>query len=199
MAPEACRASAYLCAGLAERGEPRVLRWSTDTREIRIHVPPPPVASKTEARALQDAAVSGILAWQAKPIPLRVLRSTGGEEVDIVVRWVDRLGGTELGRVETEWVRRTDGAAAMRVRSFELALRNPFDASRGLTPDQVQLTAAHEMGHALGLPHSDSPRDVMHPTNTATTISPRDYQAMAALYRMENGAIVDPDVVGPGP
>ncbi len=43
------------------------------------------------------------------------------------------------------------------------------------------------MGHALGLPHSDESGDVMYPTNTANTLSARDYRAMQVLYRLPNG------------
>jgi predicted Zn-dependent protease len=50
------------------------------------------------------------------------------------------------------------------------------------------LTAAHAMGHALGLPHSDSERDVMYPRNTARNLSTRDFGTVDALYRLPNGA-----------
>ena len=60
-----------------------------------------------------------------------------------------------------------------------------------LAPEQVLLTAAHEMGHALGLPHSDSERDVMYPTNTARNLSNRDFRTVDALYRLPNGAKIE--------
>ncbi len=60
-----------------------------------------------------------------------------------------------------------------------------------LAPQQVLLTAAHEMGHALGLPHIDSERDVMYPTNTARSLSNRDFRTLDALYRLPNGAEIE--------
>lgn len=189
---DACRDAGYLCAGLAAREEPRVLRWSSATGEIRVHVPLPSVQPRGVARELQDAAVAGILAWQGTPFTLRVDRRASTEAADIVVEWVDVLGGSQLGRAETEWTRDGDGRMAMRVRRFALAVLNPLAPDRPLDPGQVRLAAAHEMGHALGLPHSDSRRDVMYPTNTAGTLSARDYETMAALYRLENGALLPP-------
>jgi len=38
------------------------------------------------------------------------------------------------------------------------------------------------------LPHSDSERDVMFPTNTAHSLSNRDFRTLDALYRLPNGA-----------
>lgn len=181
-----CREGAYLCAGLALR-DGRALRWASETPVVRVSVPLPAVEPRSLARALQDAAVAGFLAWQEKPFPLQVTR-TGDAGADIIVQWEERLEGAELGRAETRWTRDADGTASMRVTRFALAIRNPLDPSRLLLPREVQITAAHEMGHALGLPHSDSPRDVMYPTNTATALSPQDYRAMAALYRIANGA-----------
>jgi predicted Zn-dependent protease len=50
------------------------------------------------------------------------------------------------------------------------------------------LTAAHEMGHALRLPHSDSERDLMYRTNASRSLATRDFHTLDALYRMPNGA-----------
>ena len=76
----------------------------------------------------------------------------------------------------------------MRVFQLALATRSPRDRSHKLDPNQVFLTAAHEMGHALGLPHSNEARDVMFPTNTSRALTNRDYRTVTALYATPNGA-----------
>jgi predicted Zn-dependent protease len=169
----------------------RVLRWDEDTRIIRVRVPRPPWEESDRARELQNAAARGIRAWHRHPFPIRVELSDQAGEDDIVVRWSTTLSGTELGHASTQW-RRSGRDATLAVEDFSLATRNPFDVSRTLDPQQVELTAAHEMGHALGLPHSDRQSDVMYPSNTATRLTARDFRTMEVLYELENGAEIDP-------
>ncbi|MDT8367709.1 MAG: matrixin family metalloprotease [Longimicrobiales bacterium] len=186
-ASRVCARSGYLCEGLRERGDTRAVRWERSVGEIRIRVPRPPGLDDDIARAFQSAAAQGILAWQNSPLPLRVARSDRPGREDFTVRWVRNLTDTELGRARTEWSREGE-EVGMRVLEFTLVTHAPLGPDRVLDPRAVLLTAAHEMGHALGLPHSNAERDLMYPYNTATRPTPADYLTMEALYRLENGA-----------
>ena len=83
----------------------------------------------------------------------------------------------------TQWASDT----GLSVVSIHLSTRNPFNP--GVINDlrQVQPTAAHEMGHALGLPHSGSERDVMYRSNTARSMSAQDYRTMEVMYALQDG------------
>jgi hypothetical protein len=210
-AQQVCPGSGYLCdfllvrrgdgevgvtGGSAGRGV-RVARWPDDTGVLRIRIDLPPVADADRARELQRAAVRGLLAWDGQPLRLQIEdRNTGGQQPPhIHVTWRDRLGPGQAGRVTTRWELRGT-SFRFDVESFELALQVPPEGggpARSLAPDDVERVAAHEMGHALGLGHSDAPGDLMYPLNTARALSPRDYRTMEALYRLPAGALV----VGP--
>ncbi|RMH21169.1 MAG: hypothetical protein D6701_02830 [Gemmatimonadetes bacterium] len=190
-AVDVCRDVGYLCADVERDGSLRLLRWPDGTRELRVLVPLPDEPDRTYARALQRAAVRGIQAWQGKPFALRIETRERGTP-DIRVSWTTSLGNNQLGLTRTRWQAQGD-RITFSVPGLYLATRSPSNPSRRLDARQVALTAAHEMGHALGLPHSDRPSDVMYPTNTANALSARDYRTMEAVYRLPNGAEIRRD------
>ena len=183
-----CPDSGYLCAKLSEEPEMRLLRWPDTERVIRVRIPLPPGEDPARATQLQQAARRGILAWNGYPMRIRVLgRTAAREDADIVVRWADRLSDNRLGQARTEWMD-AGGSVTFRVADFALVRHNPYDQRVRLSPREVELTAAHEMGHALGLPHSDSEHDVMFPENTAVRLTSRDFRTVQALYALPGGA-----------
>ena len=181
----ACRDSAYLCSGLEwKSGTARAFRWNEATRVIRVLVPLP-AGGQARAREIQQAAMRGVRAWDRHPFLILVEDRDRGAPADITVEWMSAPPGNQLGLTSTRWTQE-GGRATLEVTSFRLALASPSSGGP-LATRQIELTAAHEMGHALGLPHSDQQRDVMYPTNTVLTLSARDYKAMEALYRLPNG------------
>ena len=179
----------YLCAQVEESGTMQILRWPDDTGVIRVRVPLPEHEPSAQAREFQRAAIRGIQAWQGHPFDLSIQGRSREDPADIVVTWHQQIGGSRLGQASIQWIRR-GSEITMRVDGLLLATRSPYDAQRQLSPRQVELVAAHEMGHALGLPHSDDRRDVMYPQNTASHLTNRDYRTMVAVYEIPNGAVI---------
>jgi predicted Zn-dependent protease len=172
----------YLCAALAHSDTLTLRRWKDFHGTIVVHVPRPEGVSATDARLLQQAAEDGIREWNGQPFPILV-EERGLRPASFSVQWVRALGGRKIGEAQTQWSR----AKGLRVVSLQLAIRSPFDPNRVVDSHQLFLTAAHEMGHALGLGHSDSPSDVMYPMNTANALTARDYRTMEALYSFPDG------------
>ncbi len=189
---QVCVDVGYLCAELEKVGSHRVLRWPGDTGRLRIRIPFPPGVAPDRARELQSAAVHGIQYWQRRPFELVIdTHPTASGPADIEISWGTGLSGVQLGLTRTRWSLER-GKPKFEVLGIALATRSPTNYYE-IPPQQVLLTAAHEMGHALGLPHSDSERDVMYPTNTARNLSTRDFRTLDALYRLPNGAEIRKD------
>ena len=188
-AADVCQGVGYLCVEVKASGSDTILRWPDETPSIFVWIPLPEGVSPGVDRELQRAAVNGIRVWHEHPFPLTVSTRTIAEDPDITVEWRRSLGENRLGRAEMRWISR-GGRITVEIPALRLATHDPTDPDREVSPEQLQLVAAHEMGHALGLPHSDDPRDVMYPQNTAWRRTQRDFRTMEALYLMPNGAVI---------
>ena len=186
---EACVDAGYLCAPLRDADSTLVLHFPPRTEALRVRIPLPSLEDAAAARRLQRAAARGVQAWQGHPFPIRILDRARSEPADITIRWVPRVEGGVLGRTSLRY-RSGPRGSEYRVVALTLATRAGERSARLPDSRALELTAAHEMGHALGLPHSDDPRDLMYPTNTATHPSARDYRTLEALYRIPSGTRV---------
>jgi predicted Zn-dependent protease len=186
-AADVCLDVGYLCAPLADSSTFRILRWTDDRTRLAVHVPPPPGLDPSLARRLQAAAARGIGAWDGTP--LRIDPGASASSADIVLTWVETLPDSRLGRARVEWAQR-GAEVRFSVPRFELATHASGAVPRLQTPAEVELVAVHEMGHALGLPHSDREADVMFPARTARRLTTRDHRTAMALYDLPGGALI---------
>jgi len=165
-----------------------VRRWS-DQAVIRIALAAPPGA--TDLLAEVRAALRS---WRDVGLDLRFVEVADTVGADVVVSWTDRFESppglpdsasdkTGLTELRSNPLGEIQSARIMLARS---------DRQGPLRPDELRSIAAHEFGHALGLPHSGSRDDIMYPIVLVHKLSARDRASAELLYQLPPGSLHEP-------
>lgn len=184
-----------LTASRQQQGAVRGLNaWDGHPLDLVVDAEPQPTEDP-ESRSSTTGAAPVVPKYRGTPTKSLSggLIRDHGPGLDFEVQWNVTPRTEERGEAYTSWgpdgVR---GGYGLKVVAMSVAQMDRWPGGRELNATEVQAAAAHAMGHALGLPHSPSPDDVMYPGNTATTPSAADLAALAALYTLPNGATIAP-------
>jgi hypothetical protein len=117
--------------------------------------------------------------WSAAGAPVHFVFVADSALADVRVIWRDSLPEARAGQV----TRYTDNTGWLRSATIELSTRSMSGKSQ--KSSTVHAVALHEVGHLLGLEHSDDERDIMAAWVTSSTLTDRDVLLMRALYGVE--------------
>ena len=126
---------------------------------------------------------TAIDAWSPLALGLRLLETRDTAQATLVVDWVPSLA-ERSGVTNVTW----DRAGRILRAHVTLATRDPV-SGEVLSEHARRAIALHEMGHALGLPHSADEHDAMHPVTSAERPTDRDLTSIRLLYALPTGWI----------
>jgi hypothetical protein len=132
----------------------------------------------------REQARRAFVRWErVAAIPVRFQFVNDSTAAEVRVRWIDRFRIRRAGQADITWSR---GGWIVR---GSLTLATHTRDGTPLSDDAVYTVALHEIGHLLGLGHSDDPHDVMYPLTEVHDITPRDRHTARLLYSVPPGSV----------
>lgn len=165
-----------------------VVRWADrGGRPLRVALIPD-TTLEGWSPAFLAAARDGLEAWRNNAAGLRFAEVDDSSEAEIQVQFVRSVSdSSEFGVTQLDW--QASGTASRA--SIRLALR-PQEDGPIVSAAVVRRVAAHEFGHAIGLPHSASRNDLMFPSSPVADPSRRDQATLQLLYAVPPGSLKTP-------
>lgn len=174
--------STYLGEMIAENGDSMLRRWESRLGSpIRVWFTPTDVANFKPA--FLDAIQAAFQRWTSVGVPVRFMFNADSTSAEVTVRWRVQFEIERTGQTDVTW----DQNGLIQSAVISLATLDP--KGRQMEPDDIRVVATHEVGHLLGLDHSQDSTDIMFPTAKVRDISARDARTVMLLYQLAPGSL----------
>ncbi|MEO6877859.1 MAG: matrixin family metalloprotease, partial [Gemmatimonadaceae bacterium] len=169
----------YIARLLADR-DSTIERWPEHIAQpLRVWVDSSATLAGQQAE-FPSAVRAAFAEWSATGIPLRFFYVSSPRDADIRVRWTDHL---DRKTGSTTW--RTDRHGWLL--SGDIVLATHISDGHALDARGMRAIALHEVGHSLGLSHSDDPTDIMASLVRVDSLSAVDRGTIQLLYTLPVG------------
>jgi hypothetical protein len=172
-------ANTYIARLLADR-DSTIERWPEHIDQpLRVWIDSSETLTGVQME-FPSAVRAAFAEWSATGIPLRFSYVPSPRDADIRVRWTDHL---ERKTGSTTW--RTDRHGWLL--SGDILLATHISDGHDLDARGMRAIALHEVGHSLGLSHSDDATDVMASLVRVDSLSAVDRGTIQLLYTLPAG------------
>jgi hypothetical protein len=178
-------AGTYIREILLQRDD-NVARWpDRQVEPLRVWIQP--TSALPDFRASYPVrAREAFERWMHAGVPVSYVFVVDSARADIPVTWVDRFDMPITGR--TRWTH--DQHWWIVGSSIEIALHHQNGGA--LDPEAIHAIALHEVGHVLGLDHTQDERSIMAARVRVSELSDSDEHTAQLVYSLPPGSVVKP-------
>ena len=130
-----------------------------------------------------DAVRDAVREWDEVALPVRFAFTGDSARADVHVTFVDHFDEPISGR--TKWARDDDWW----ITDGDIVLAVHHSGGAALDVDAMRAMALHELGHLLGLDHTEDPTSVMASKVRVRSLSAADLATVRLLYTLPPGGV----------
>jgi hypothetical protein len=178
----ASQAGTYIDDILIER-DSSLARWADrQGRPLTVWIQPASVVSDFEPTYVA-AVRSAFEEWDRLHLPVHFTFTADSADAEVHVAWIDRFPQPISGR--TRWSR--DDAWIITDANITLAMHHT--GGELLDLESMRAMALHEVGHLLGLDHTQDKESIMAPKVRVRALSEADRATVRLIYALPSGSL----------